>query len=62
MVFEKTVPIVWEFVCYWVSFFIGLFKKLIVCWEELPDFYFVLVQLLSVSLQFFLERVMFGID
>ena len=40
MVFEKIVPIIWEFVCYWTSLFIGLFNQLIVCWEELPDFLF----------------------
>ena len=61
MVFGKIFPIVWDFVCYWTSRFIGIFKQLIVCWEELPDFYFSSIELLSVSLQNKLARLLFAI-
>ena len=62
MVFEKIVPIVWESVCYWASFFIGIFRQLIVCWEELPDFHFLSIEFLSVSLQQILARLVFAIE
>ena len=62
MVFEKVVPIVWDFVCYWVSCFIGLFKQSVVCWEELPDFYFMSIELFSVSIQLILARLLFAIE
>ena len=61
-VFEKTVPIVWQFVCNWASCFIVIFKQLIVCWEEFPDFYFLSMELLSVSLQQIFARLLFAIE
>ena len=62
MVFEKIVPIFWWFVCYWENFFFGVFNQLIVCWEELPDFYFFSMELISVSLQKKLARFPFAIE
>ena len=42
-----------------MSRFIGTFKQLIVCWEELPDFYFLAIELIYVSLQNTLARLSF---
>ena len=61
MVFDKIVPIVWKFVCYWVSCFIGIFKQSIVCWEELPDFYFLSIELFSVCIQQILAKLLIAI-
>ena len=62
MVFEKIFPIVWEFVWYWASCFIGIFKQSIVCWEEIPDFYFLSLVFVSVSIQNVLARLLFVIE
>ena len=62
MVFEKIAAIVWGFVCYWSSCFIGVFKQLIFCWKELPDFYFLSIELISISLQQIFVRLLFAIE
>ena len=51
----------WMLCHHWKSRFIRLFKQLIFCWEELPDFNFLYIELLYVSLQQILFAVYYWV-